>query len=249
MQLGVGKTLFPSWTASITLVKDHGRSAIDHAASAVRAGDGSARLDHAVRAMTSFDHAIDNTRKLPVEWFVRRAPVYYRGYEAARQAVNLLVGSGLIPGARERVGRQTLLAARDAFVAGVDATRTERGRFATHLASGWLEATAEDAVLGVQFLQSGETGRALLSGINQVRGAVLRRQQLDDALVRSVTQLFDRANQELTAIETRASRQPVALVDPSAFHRSGELLAQAAGAAQLLVDDAQRAADELPVAG
>lgn len=249
MQLGIGKTLFPSWAASLTLVQDHGGSAVDHATAAVRAGDGSTRLDHAVRAMTSFDHAIDNTQKLPVQWFVRRAPVYYRGYAAARQAVNLLVGSGLVPGAKERVGRQALLAAKDAFIAGVEASRTERGRYATHLASGWLEATAEDAVLGVQFLQSGETGRALLAGIGQVRGAVLRRQQLDDALVRSVAQLFDRANNELTAFGANAAQRPVTVVDATAFDRSGELLVQASEAARLLVGDAQQAGSQLPVAG
>lgn len=238
MQLGIGKTMFPSWTAAVTLIKDHGTAAAGHAAAAVRAGDGSTRLDHAVRALTSFDHAIDNTRKLPVDWFVRGVDKYYRGYEVARQAVNLLVGSGLIPGARERVGRVSLQAAKDAFVAGVDVARTERGRFGRSLAGGWLEATAEDTVNGVALLGTTDTGRALLAGVNQVRAAVARGTALDAGLVQSVGALFDRAASQLLERERFQAQLPLQPVDEAAVAQAGELLAQVAGSAQELVDDA-----------
>ena len=247
MQLGLGKVLFPSWAASLTLVKEHGVSAVDHASAAVRAGDGSSRLDHAVRAMTSFDHAIDNTRQLPVQWLVRRAPQYFRGYEIAKQAVVLLVGSGLIPGAKERVGRQTLEAARETFLAGVDASRNEGGRYGRHLAGGWLAATAEDAVTAVQMLDRGDAGRTLLAGINQVRAAVNRGTKLDDRLVRDVTAAFDRAGHELELLELAAAEQaPTTRVDGTAYARAGELLGQVEGIARQLVMDADRAAAELP---
>lgn len=249
MQLGIGKTLFPSWTASLTLVKEHGSDAVDHATAAIRAGDGSTRLDHAVRAMTSFDHAVDNTGKLPVQWFVRKAPAYFRGYEIAKQAVTLLVSSGLIPGAKERVGRQSLLAAKDAFIAGVDASRTERGRYARHLAAGWLDATVEDAMSGVAMLPSGDLGRSLLAGVGQARAAVARGTKLDDGFVRSLTELFDRAGAELHALERFAPRTPSAGIDGTAFERSGELLVQVADTARQLVLDADAAQAKLPTAG
>lgn len=249
MQLGIGKTLFPSWAASLTLVKDHGTFAVGHATDAVRAGTGGERLDSAVRAMTSFDHAVDNARKLPVDWLVRGVNKYFRGYEVAKQAVTLLVSSGLIPGARERVGRQSLLAAKDTFLAGVDASRTEGGRFGRHLASGWLEATAEDAVTGVAMLQTGEMGRALLAGVNQVRAAVSRGNRLDDGLVRNVTALFDRSVGELLELEQRAALQPTTGVDGAAFARAGELMEQVEQAARELVADARAAQAQLPVAG
>jgi hypothetical protein len=249
MQLGIGTTLFPAWTAALTLVKDHGTSAVDHATKAVRAGDGSTRLDHAVRAMTSFDHAIDNTGKLPVQWFVRSAPAYFRGYEIAKQAVTLLVGSGLIPGAKERVGHQSLLAARDTFLAGVDVARSDRSRFGGRLASGWLEATAEDAATAVMLLQSGDTGRSLLAGINQVRAAVARRAGVDEGLVGAVGQLFDRAGAELTALEQAARFNPATPVDTAAFARSGELLAEVGEVAARLVTDASAASAKLEKAG
>lgn len=246
MQLGIGKTLFPSWSASLTLVKDNGVDAVSHAAAAVKAGDGGSRLDHAVRAMTSFDHAIDNTRKLPVQWFVKNVGTYYRGYAIAKQAVTLLVASGIIPGAKERVGRQTLLAARDAFVSGVEAARTERGRYGRHLAGGWLDATAEDALTAVSMIDQGGVGRELLAGINQVRGQVARGKGLDDRLVQGVSQLFDRAGAQLAELEAAAARvAPRTGVTGDAYAQAGELLAQVEDAAKLLVSDADAAGREL----
>ena len=242
MQLGIGKTLFPSWSAAVTLVKDHGIGAATHARQAIQAGDGASRLDHAVRAMTDFDHAIDNTRKLPVDWFVPRAKLYYRGYEAAKQAVSLLVDSGLIPGAKERVGRQSLNAAKETFLAGIDAQRSERGRYGMHLAAGWLEATAEDAIEAVRLLESGVVGRELLAGINQVRTAVLQRRPLDAGLVRTVGDLFDRAGAELDRKVDAA--QGIHPVEGGSFamHRSAQLLAEVEAAARVLATDVEAAA-------
>ncbi len=241
MQLGIGKTLFPSWAAAVTLVKEHGVDAALHARAAVKAGDGGTRLDEAVLAMTNFDHAIDNTRKLPVQWFVPKAGMYYRGYEAAKQAVTLLVGSGLIPGAKERVGGQSLVAAKDAFMEGVAAARTTGGRFGTHLAAGWLEATAEDALTGVRLLDP-TTGRELLAGINQVRAAVAQRRPLDEALVKTVGDLFDRAGSELADLVQQAQSAHRLTTDTTAMARSAELLAEAEVAARVLVADAEAAA-------
>lgn len=250
MQLGVGKIAFPSWAAALTLVKDHGGAAVDHATDAIRADTGARRLDSAVRAMTSFDHAIDNSQKLPVQWFVRRAGMYYRGYEAAKQAVNLLVASGLIPGAKQRVGVQSLVAAKETFLTGVGVAASDRSRYGRHLASGWLEATAEDALLGAAMLQpGGDTTRALLAGINHVRGAVAQKRPVDPALVRTVSELFDRATSQLSLEIARAGGRAVE-ADPTAFERSGVLLAQAREAAQALVQDAPDASvlEQLPAA-
>jgi hypothetical protein len=243
MQLGIGKAVFPSWMAAVTLVKDHGTSAVTHATSAIRAGTGSERLDHAVRAMTSFDHAITNTEKLPVKWFVPNASRYYRGYAAARQAVDLLVGSGLIPGAKERVGRQSLLAARDTFMSGVEVARAETGRFRTHLAGGWLDATMQDALAAVKLLQSGDNGRALLAGISQVRAAVAGRRTLDEQLVAKVGQLFDRAGAQLTSIiDAAVAANRSIVLDQGLVTRTNALLGVARDAAAMLVADADAAA-------
>ncbi len=243
MQLGIGKALFPSWAAAVTLVNEHGTGAAQHAKAAVQAGDGATRLDHAVLAMTDFDHAIDNTRKLPVQWFVPRARVYYRGYEATKQAVTLLVDSGLIPGAKERVGRQSLVAAKTTFLAGVAASRNAGGLFGVHLATGWLEATTEDAVTAVRLLHP-TTGRDLLAGINQVRTAVSQRRRLDDGLVRNVTRLFDRAGSELTSLIERAQATRGVTTDASVMQRTAALLAEAEKAARVLAADADAVAAE-----
>jgi hypothetical protein len=244
MQLGVGSIVFPSWTAAVTLVKEHGTSAVQHAAAAVRAGDGGTRLDEAVRAMTSFDHSVDNARKLPVQLLVRSAGKYFRGYEIARQAVNLLVASGLIPGAKERVGRQSLVAAKETFLAGVDAAATTRGRYRRYLSDGWLQATSEDALSGVALLGTGAgVGRDLLAGIAQVRGAVQRGAVVDPRLAQAVGALFDQAGAQLLAREQAAgAAAPTQAVDGAAFARAGELLAQVERTARDMVVDADEMA-------
>lgn len=239
MQLGLGTKIFPAWSAALTLVKTHGVDAASSAAAAVRADNMSDRLDHAVLAMTSFDHAIDNTRKLPVKWFIANAPMYYRGYEVAKQAVNLIVASGVIPGARERVGLQSLNAARDAFDAGVGVARKDQSRYGRHLASGWLEATAEDALAGVSLLKSEpELGRALMSGINQVRLAVAQKRTVDETIVRTVGELFDRAGAELAESIDRGAT--AATPDAELYQRTGEMLKQVEQAALALLADAPK---------
>lgn len=250
MQLGIGKTVFPSWAASLALVKAHGTAAKDHAAEAIRAETGAKRLDSAVRAMTSFDHAVDNSRKLPGQWFVPNR--YYVGYEAARQAVDLLVASGLIPGARERVGVQSLIAAKETFHAGVDAAAAG-SRYARHLASGWLDATAEDTMAGVRLLRPNSVlTRSLLAGVAHVRTAVDRKRPIDPLVVRTVSELFDQAVKTLASDAARAGAAGrLAAGDPSAFERSGELLEIARQSAAAMVaaapDEAQL--DALATAG
>ena len=241
MQLiGIGKTIFPSWAAAVTLIKDHGIDAAVHAKNAVTSGDGVARLDHAVLAMTNFDHAIDNTRKLPVDWVIPNVRTYYRGYEAAKQAVELLVGSGLIPGAKERVGRQSLVGAKEAFLAGVEAARTEKGRYAQFLGGGWLEATAEDATMAVKLLGSSSVGRELLAGINQVRSAVAQRRPLDDTLVKAVGDLFDRTRAEFDQVVPPAGATRPVTPNADVMAQTAKLLAEVEAAARVMVADAEK---------
>lgn len=227
MQLGLGKTLFPSWSAALTLVANHGVDAAGHTQAAIKADSGSERLDHAVRAVTSFDHAVDNTQKLPVDWIVPGASTYLRGYAAAKAAVDLLVGTGVIPGARERVGLQNLLAARDAFVQGVNVSRADASRFGRKLAGGWLEATAEDAVNGVRMLEPA-AGRALLQGIGLVQQMVRSGKQIDQGIVRQVNDAFASASSQLSAaIEQAAATGGNVAVDRGAWDQSTALLRQA----------------------
>lgn len=249
---GIGKTMFPAWTAALTLVKDHGIDAAMSAKNAATTGDVSARLDNAVLALTSFDHAIDNTRKLPVQWVIPRAEVYFRGYDAAKQAVTLLVTSGAIPGAKEKLGRQSLVAARDTFLAGAAASQSETGAYAKHLAGGWLEATAEDALTAVKLLGTGSnTGRDLLAGINQARLAV-DKGRLDQSLVNAVTILFDRAGAELGQVVAKASAaafRPAAPIDPALIARTNALFAEVEKSARVLVDGASKVGQKIEKAG
>jgi hypothetical protein len=240
MQMGIGEKLFPKWAASVTLVRTHGVDAVNHVASAVRAPDGSSRLDSALRAATSFDHAIDATRQLPIGWFVGGLDKYYSGYEAARQAIMLLVTSGVVPGARERVGRQAIASAKDAFLAGVGVARLDRSKFGGHLASGWLDAALEDVRSGATLLRPDDaTARALVAGVDRLRDAAARRQPVDEMLVSTVGDLFGRVGAKLDEALAEAIRRETTVAPPRAsaelFSKVDALLVQSAQAAHDLV--------------
>jgi len=236
MQLGAARQLFPAWSAAATLVRDHAAAAARYASLAVNAGTSSERLDAAVRAMTSFDHAIDNANHLPVRWLVPGARRTYRGYDAAKHAVTLLVGSGLIPGARERVGRQQLAAARDAFASGVSVARADRSRYARHLAAGWLEAATEDALAGSLMLRrNAQAAVNLLGSLNRLRSDFGQRGSIDEPVIDNVTKLFATIGAEMDSL--------VGVVDdPESSSPRSAAAAAARQAADLLTTVARDAA-------
>ena len=203
----IDQTMFPAWSAAATLVGLHGQAAVQHTMDAIHSTTVSDRLDDTIRAVTSFDHVVDNASALPIGMVVPRFGRYVAGYDAAREALLLIVGSGLVPAAGLRVGRQSLLAGRDAFMSGVAAIGSDTSRYGTYLAAGWLNAAAEDATNGAQLLQpAGDTGDRLLAGIDQVRAAVAHNAPLDAALVKSVGDLFAQADSELAEAVAHASQ-------------------------------------------
>jgi hypothetical protein len=213
--------------------------AVRYSTAAMRAPDTTARLDAALRAMTSFDHALDSARELPVQWLVPGIGKYLRGYEAAKQAVSLLVASGVIPGARERVGRQTVLAAREYFASGARVGSADRSRFGGHVAKGWLSASLEDASSGVLMLRPDmNTARTLLSGIEQARNSAARRKGVDESLARMVDSIFGQLTSTFDERIAAAERteQPAAL-DPSLIAHVDSLLEEARIAAEALRRD------------
>jgi hypothetical protein len=241
----LGKKVFPAWSAAVTLVKDNGVDAASWATQAVKSKDLSQRLDFAVRTMTSLDHAIDASKQLPVSWLVKGVGAYYRGYDAAKQAVTLLLASNLVPAAGAKVGLQTLFAAKDEFARGVAGSGTDRSRYAGHLGNGWVSASFEDALNGLVMLHDQTVARPLVSGIEQVRQLVEKRKPVDPALVANINELFDRATGSLLQQITRqlASGTPV---DPAALRmldvKTSALLTQAGETGLELVRDMPTAA-------
>lgn len=196
MRFDVIPKVLPGWSAATVLVKEHGAAAAGHAVDAIKAPTLAKRLEDSVRALASFDHAIDNVDKLPVKWFVPNMGTYLNGYAAAKQAVTLLVASGLVPGARERVGRQMIGAAVDTFRAGLDVAGSDTSRYGRKLATGWLDATIEDATAGALMLRDAD-GLELLRGLGSIRTAAAKRHAIDPTLVRRIEDLFSDATKEL----------------------------------------------------
>jgi hypothetical protein len=232
LQPAIGQGIFPGYAAALTLVKEHTVDGVQHAARATKATNGVDRLASALRSMTSFDHAIDNAGKLPLEILVRDSRRFLAGYDAARQAVMLLVQSGMVPGAREHVGRQALQAARAEFGESIRSNAADQTRFGGFLTTGWLEAAAEDASTGVVMLQrSPDLGRSLLQGLEQARHAASQGRVIDAAVVDNVTQLFTRADEQLTQLINVATARSGPIDDAAQaalFARVDALMARAA---------------------
>lgn len=243
---GLGKTVFPAWSAAASLVRDNGVDAAGWATKAVKEKQLGTRLDYAVRTMTSLDHAIDASRQLPVSWLVGGVGAYYRGYETAKQAVTLIIASGVVPGAREKVGLQTLLASKDEFLRGVGSSAADHSRFGAHLANGWVSSSVEDALTGLVMLRDQTVARPLVSGLEQVRQAVAKRLPVDPALVATITSLFNRATGGLEQQIGRHASGGVQL-DPTALAaleaRTAALLTQSGASASNLANAVPSAAE------
>lgn len=240
MLLEAAKRVFPGWTAAATLVKDNGTDAVGFATDAIHAGDWGERLDAVVRTTTSLDHALDNAAKLPVDRLVKDFGLYKLGFDAAKLAVTQIVASGIVPGAKERVGRGSLLAAQDAFRSGIVVNATDTSRFGVRLAGGWMEAVLEDAATGAAMLRPGTTtGRELLAELSRARASVAKAAPVDGALVAAIDALFAKAtgelDQRIAEATATAGHQRQAI---SGAPNVDALLRQAAASAELIVRDA-----------
>ncbi|MCW2949685.1 MAG: hypothetical protein JWN41_698 [Thermoleophilia bacterium] len=209
------KSLFPKWSAETALTGMHGQAAYTHVVDAVHSANASDRLDASLRAYTSFDHALDNARKLPLTWAIRNIDSYLDGYDVARMVMLQLANADVVPGAREHIGSQTMHAGRGSFGRAIDARQSDPTKYGNYLAAGWLEAAAEDAANGAALLRtSSNVGTQLLAGIHQVQLAVAHSAPLDAALVQQVGELFAQADTELANLAEKASHAGLA-VDPA----------------------------------
>lgn len=242
MQINVGKSLFPAYAAAAVQIKDHGVGAVNHVKAAVNSQDIGKRVDESVRAFTDLDHAIDNVGKLPVE-YVPNVKKYLDGYNAAKQAVTILIATGVIPGARERVGRQQILAASEYFTKSVTASQTDNTKYGAKLATGLLDSTLEDSLAGVAMLRPGLPVIAeLVANLQGLRTNMEARKPLNLALVTRTNAAFEDIVKLLDTkiAEAPAASELSAQATADVIAQTDQLLAQARDSGELLVKDAPR---------
>ena len=199
--------VFPKYAAASVQMGVHAAQAANFAKAAAQAPALGERLDNAVRASNSFDHAITASKELPVRRLVPNAGKYYAGYQATKAVVGLIVGSGLVPGAAARVGRNEIAAARDEYTTGVSSYQASHGtRFERFRALDWMNAALEDASQGVRMLKADDIARPLLQGIDRTRSDIRSKRELDPAQVRAVQDLLGRATTAFDAIIAEASQ-------------------------------------------
>jgi hypothetical protein len=230
------KSVFPKYSAAVVQVKTHGADATQFAKEAYQAPDLGARLDGTLRAFNSFDHALTASKELPVDFLVPGLGGYRAGYEAARAAAALLISTGAIPGARERVGRQELTAAREELFRGVGNAAGDTSRFGRYRSLDFLDASISDAAEGLLMLRKPTLAGPLLDGLRDVRNDVSRKVSITPERLGQLNSLFDRAGAEYDELILQAEKSAVGVpvdreLTAAAVAHAQDLLAAAAGMA------------------
>ena len=201
--------VFPKYSAAAAQATQHAAQAAGFVKAAATAPNAGERLDNAVRAANSFDHAVEATRELPLQRLVPHAGQYAAGYQAAKVVVGLIVRSGIVPGAATRVGRNEVAAARDEFAAGIDRYRAaNNSRYDRFRAINWISSAMEDAAQGVSMLHKDELSRPLMQGMRQTRTDMARDRDLSDATIRTVQDLFTKATSAFDVLLAQAEATP-----------------------------------------
>jgi hypothetical protein len=217
--------VFPSYTAAVAQTRAHGEDGFAFARRAYQSPELAKRLDDASRAVNSFDHSISATEKLPLSKVVPNLATYRAGYKSAKLAVNLLVGSGLIPGARQRVGKQELFAVRDEVNAGLSALTADKSRYGRYRALDWIDASIEDAGTGVLMLRKPTLALPLLNGLKDVRNSVSRAALPKAETLKQINDALDAATADLQLQIDDAAANPVAKADAMVRRADTELAA------------------------
>lgn len=193
------QTLFPRYSAAATQVTTHAEHGLAFAVQAAKAPDTATRLDAAVRAARALDHAVTSATQLPLRRMVPGYDRYRAGYEAAKLVVNVIIASGVVPGARQRVGRQDILGAQDEFHRAIDTYSTSRSRYERYLALDWMRCAQEDATTGVAMLRNRDVALPLLRGLQETGRLMVARRPVPAEQVRAIDELLRRAAGALDA--------------------------------------------------
>jgi hypothetical protein len=221
--------VFPGYASAFDQTRIHGTDGVNFVHKAVQAPDNGARLDAAVRALNGFDHAITTSSKLPLQKVIPDLAVYRMGYKAAKTAVELLVRSGVIPGARERVGKQELLAAGAELHRGIDYYRTDDSRYGRYRALNDVSAAIEDAKYGLSALRKPDIATPLLKGLSSVGSAISAKKPVSAELVSSIDKLLAQATGELDRQIAAAKAAPIADGSQMVEQAKAELQSVSAG--------------------
>ena len=204
------RVIFPSYTAAVAQTRVHGESGVQFVQKAAKAPDNALRLDNAARALNSFDHAITSTEKLPLQKLLPDLATYRLGYKVAKSAVTLLVSSGAIPGARERVGKQELLAVGEQLHRGVDFYTGDTSRYGRYRALDDVNAALEDAKAGIVMLRKPQLAAPLLKGLTDVGRAIGSRKPVSADQVSAIDKLLSQATTLLDSQIASAHAAPIA---------------------------------------
>ncbi len=192
------QSLLPKQFAAVAQMGYYGAEGAHFAKQLKDAPDNAARLDAAIRAANSFDHAITASKGVPLHKFM---PVgkYYKGYEIAKLAANAIIASGVVPGARQRVGRHEIQSSQQYFHTGLDAVTKSKSKYVRYRGDDFMTAAIEDAATGVLMLRNGAVAPELMKSLVTVKASVMAGRDVATDLVGRIDQLYKDATSDLEA--------------------------------------------------
>ena len=192
MDVSIVQKVFPKYTAAGSQIAAHGVDAWHAISDARTATDAPARLDAVLRATTAFDHAITSSNDIPIGRFVPGAGKYYASYTAAKAVATMILATGVVPGAREHVGRQQVLDGQTEFHRALDAS-TDTSRFGRFRTGDWMRDANDDAASGINLLHRPDLAQPLRSGLASAAALLQDKQTVPSNAVTQLDKLFNSA--------------------------------------------------------
>lgn len=208
--------IFPKYTAAGAQVAAHGQDAWNAVSVARSATDTPSRLDAALHATNAFDHAVTSSQDLPLGRIMPGVGKYYVGYEAAKAAVTVIIATGIVPGAREHVGKADVVDSQAEFHKALDAS-VNTTRFGRYRTGDWMRDAQADAATGIGLLQRADLQKPLLGELSSAAQLMHDRKTVPSAAVASLDKLYASAQ---TAFETQIAAATNAAVNAPAASSS-----------------------------
>lgn len=181
-------TIFPKQSAAVAMTTAHVVDGAQFARAAATQGSASERIDAVLRSANAFDHAVNASKGVPVQLVWKGARQAYQGYQLASQALRLAISTRAVPDIADRIADiQLTEAARELQTGAANWTGSGRSKYESYRAGGWLEASVRDASAGASYLKDSSLSRDVASGFSLLRGQLSKRQELDAALVTSLS--------------------------------------------------------------
>lgn len=194
-------SLLPKQSAAVALGAAHIADGAMFARQVAAPGSTLDRIDAALRAANAFDHAIAQSKAIPVRWVWRGAAQAYRGYDLANQVVKLALATRVLPDVSDRMAAIQLgESARELRKGAADWSGSGRSRYESYRAGGWVDAASRDAMEGALYVRDAELIKEAGPAFGAIRGQMSKRTAVDQGAVDRLAARLEAARPDMTVV-------------------------------------------------